>query len=79
MNVPVCLLRTQWPPNEGVMQGNKGFDVLLKSIRENGIKEPLTITLDWFVIDGNHRLAAAKLLGIERVNVRVWTTIEFVD
>jgi len=44
---------------------------MLQSIRDQGIREPLTINLNWLVIDGTHRLAAARLLGIESVEVRV--------
>lgn len=79
MRLPTCLLRCEWPPNEGVMEGDERFDALLASIRERGITDPLTINLSWFVIDGQHRLAAARSLGIDIVEVRVWTGVEFVE
>jgi DNA modification methylase len=45
------------------------FD-LLKSIEKHGITEPIIITSDYFVISGNRRLKAAKMLGnITLVNV----------
>lgn len=75
MNVPIGLLKTEWP-NEGLAPGNKRFDKVYKSIEKNGILEPLTINLKWVVINGNHRLAVARRIGIERVNVQVWTGTE---
>ena len=60
------------------MPGDPRFDAILASIRDEGIREPLTINLGWLVLDGQHRLAAARLLGIESVEVRVWTGTEYV-
>lgn len=79
LSLPTRLLRCEWPPNDGVMPGNPRFDALLASIRDVGITDPLTINLNWLVIDGQHRLAAARRLGIDRVPVRVWTGTEFVS
>jgi ParB-like chromosome segregation protein Spo0J len=78
MRLPTRLLRSDWPPNEGLMPGNPRFDAMLTSVRAEGIQEPLTINLGWVVIDGQHRLAAARLLGIESVEVLVWTGTEMV-
>lgn len=78
MKIPVKLIKAVWPPNEGVMPGNKRFDELFESIKQEGIHEPLTINLEWVALDGNHRLAAARLLGIEEVEVQVWTGTEMV-
>lgn len=75
MYIPVKMLKTEWP-NESLIPGNKRFDKIYKSIDENGILEPLTINLKWVVINGNHRLAVARVLGIERVKVQVWTGTE---
>ena len=62
------------------MPGDPQFDALLESIRAEGrILVPLTLNLGLFVIDGNHRLAAARLLGITHVPVRFWTGVEFVQ
>jgi ParB-like chromosome segregation protein Spo0J len=60
------------------MPGNPRFDAMLASVKQDGILEPLTINLDWLVIDGNHRLYAAKLLGIDAVEVCVWTGTELI-
>ncbi len=76
--VPTRLLRTEWPPNDGVLPGDPYFDGLLADIRANGIREPLNIRLDWSVIDGCHRLSAAKVLGIETIPVRIWTGSDWV-
>jgi ParB-like chromosome segregation protein Spo0J len=78
MMLPVRLLRSDWPPNEGLMPGNPRFDAMLASVRDEGVHEPLTINLNWLVIDGQHRLAAARLLGLDSVPVQVWTGTEFV-
>lgn len=79
MRVPVRLLRSEWPPNPGLMPGDPQFDAMLADVRENGIRDPLTMNLQWYLIDGAHRLEVARLLGIEAVEVRVWTGVEFVQ
>ncbi len=79
MRIPARLIRCEWPPNDGVAPGNPHFDAMLDSVRRSGILEPISINLEWLVIDGNHRLAAARLLGIESVEVRVWTGVEWVQ
>ena len=78
MNVPISLLKSEWPPNEGLKRGNKRFDTMFTSVKREGIRKPLTINLKWVVIDGQHRLVAAKLLGIERIEVQVWTGTEMI-
>lgn len=78
MILPTKLLNTEWPPNGGLKPGNSRFDKLFYSIKEGGIKEPLTINRRWIVIDGNHRLSVARILGIEEVEVQVWTGTEMV-
>ncbi len=78
MKIPTRLLITEWPPNDGLKPGNERFDKLLSSIKEQGILEPLTINRSWVVIDGNHRLSAARLLNIKEVEVQVWTGSEMV-
>jgi hypothetical protein len=72
VRVPTCLLRTEWPLVAGQESGYP-FDELVADIRENGIREPLTAKLDWAVIDGAHRLSAARLIGLDTVPVRFWT------
>ena len=44
---------------------------LSKSIRKHGVKEPLVITLDGFIMSGHRRHAAAKLAGLKSVPCRV--------
>src|SRR5690625_6837415 len=39
------------------------------NIKDNGIRQPLIVTKGFRVIDGKHRLKAAKELGIESVRV----------
>lgn len=78
MKIPTRLLRSEWPPNDGLMPGNQRFDAMLDSVARDGIRDPLTINLKWLVIDGNHRLSAARLLGMETVEVRVWTGTEYI-
>ncbi len=78
--MPTALIRTDWPPNGNLTHGT-GYDHyerdVYESIRCEGIREPLTINLGWTVIDGHHRIAAARELGIEWVPVRVWTGSAF--
>ena len=44
---------------------------LSKSIREHGVKEPLVVTLDGFIVSGHRRYAAAKLAELTVVPCRV--------
>jgi hypothetical protein len=43
---------------------------LADSIREFGVREPIVITLDGFILSGHRRYAAAKLAGLKQVPVR---------
>jgi hypothetical protein len=47
------------------------YDALLRDIEERGIVEPLVITTKNVVLDGRHRLMAARALGIDDLPVRV--------
>lgn len=47
------------------------FAAFLADVAANGIEQPLAITADAVVLDGRHRLHAARELGLERVPVRV--------
>jgi hypothetical protein len=77
--VPTRLLRTEWPPNDGVLPGDSYFDDLLGQIRQEGkVLVPLKVRTDWQVIDGAHRLSAARILGIEWLPVRFWTGAEWI-
>jgi len=48
---------------------------LVKSIQELGIKEPLTLSSDGFLLSGHRRFSAAKYLRLENVPVRFTKTI----
>lgn len=50
---------------------------LVRSIRKNGIKEPLTLSADHVLLSGHRRLAAAKHLCLDIVPVRVLQDIVF--
>jgi RHS repeat-associated protein len=57
----------------GKTMSNKQLEKLVKSIRSEGIKTPLTITHHEgkaYVLDGNHRLLAAPRAGLKEVPVR---------
>lgn len=41
------------------------------SIREHGVREPLVITLDGYILSGHRRYVAAKVAGLKTVPVRV--------
>lgn len=75
---PARLLRCEWPPNPGVLPGDPQFDALFNSIKDEGVLVPLIVRLDLMVIDGAHRLSAARILGIDWVPIRIWTGVEMV-
>lgn len=75
--MPTRLVQSEWPPNPGLMSGDPHYDAMLESVQQEGIRNPLTMNLQWRLIDGQHRLAAARQIGITMVPVRVWTGIEF--
>ena len=43
---------------------------LAESIREHGVREPLVITADGYLLSGHRRLTAAKLAGLKEVPCR---------
>lgn len=70
---PVCDLRPYtprwvWPPS---FKHTEQYEQLLRSIKESGIFLPLLVLPDGQVIDGQHRYACAKELGLESVPVRI--------
>lgn len=77
MKIPLKLIQTEWP-NEGLKPGNERFDKVLESVKDVGIHTPITINLNWRVINGNHRVAVARYLGIQDIEVEVWTGTEMV-
>ncbi len=54
---------------------NDDDNALVRSIRQEGIKEPLVITSDWVLLSGHRRLAAAKYLRKKYVPVQVVDTV----
>ena len=50
---------------------NEDDFALADSIRQHGIREPLAITIDGYVVSGHRRLAAAKRLGLTEVPARL--------
>lgn len=77
--LPVCLIRTKWPPTPQLVPGGSPrFDAIYESLRDGEpVHEPIHIGLDWTVIDGHHRINAARLVGLALVPVRIWTGTEW--
>lgn len=76
---PLVFIRREYPPTAGAVPGDPKFDALLESIRRNGIREPITLDPRGLVLDGHHRLEAARMLGMSSVPVRVWNGREYVS
>src|SRR5436309_581341 len=51
--------------------GKKAFEALVDDIRERGLQSPLAVAAGGVVLDGRARLAAAGLLSLEQVPVRL--------
>lgn len=77
MKIPTKLILTEWP-NESLKAGNERFDAIYESIKREGIKEPIVIGLNWKVMQGNHRVAVARILDIKEIESYVWTGREMV-
>ena len=60
--------RWVWPPS---FKHTEQYAQLLRSIKESGIFLPLLVLPDGQVIDGQHRYACAKEVGLESVPVRI--------
>ena len=52
---------------------------LYMSIKEEGIREPLHVSTDGFLLSGHRRYAAARMLGLETVPVIVEHNVVFCD
>ena len=52
-------------PNDG------SIIALANSIREYGLREPIVVSLDGFILSGHRRYAASKLAGLTAVPVRI--------
>jgi ParB-like chromosome segregation protein Spo0J len=48
------------------------YDALVEDVERRGITDPLVVTEDDIVLDGRHRLMAARAIGLETVPVRVF-------
>ncbi len=44
---------------------------LAESIRQHGLREPLVVSLDGYILSGHRRYVAAGLAGLQRVPIRV--------
>ena len=60
--------RWVWPPS---FEGTHEWRVLREDIAVNGIRTPLRILRNGWVIDGTHRYRIAQALGLETVPVQV--------
>ncbi|MEM4099012.1 MAG: MT-A70 family methyltransferase, partial [Candidatus Micrarchaeaceae archaeon] len=60
-------------PHQGLVprMTNEEYNALLKDIKLNGILQPIDITPERVILDGHHRVKAAKELGIKEVEVRI--------
>ncbi len=54
-----------------VSEDDPGIVQLADSIKENGILEPLVITLDGWILSGHRRYVAARIAGLDSVPVRI--------
>jgi hypothetical protein len=65
--VPVASIKhTPYNPKSRTKDGAK-LRALVESCRKNGVIYPILISADRDVIDGNRRLAAARILGMEKI------------
>ena len=60
--------RWVWPPS---FRHTEQYRQLLQSIKQSGIFQPLLILPDGRAVDGQHRYACAKELGLDSVPVRI--------
>ena len=60
--------RFVWPPD---FRATHEWRVLREDIAEHGIRTPLRILRNGWVIDGTHRFLIAQELGLERAPVQV--------
>lgn len=78
MRRPLYLIRREYPPTAGAVPGDPKFDAILESVRKDGIREPITVDQQGLVLDGHHRLEAARMLGMSWVPVQVWTGKDYI-
>ncbi|MEM0124304.1 MAG: MT-A70 family methyltransferase [Candidatus Micrarchaeaceae archaeon] len=60
-------------PHQGLVpkMTEEEYSALVKDIKLNGILQPIDITPERVILDGHHRVKAAKELGIKEVEVRI--------
>ncbi|MEM4089978.1 MAG: ParB N-terminal domain-containing protein [Thermoplasmatales archaeon] len=54
---------------------NADYENLLNDIKRNGILQPIDITYDNIILDGHHRIRAAKELNIKEIEVRIFELV----
>jgi len=54
-----------------VREDDPEFLGLVADIRQNGIINPIGVSVDGYIYDGNRRHAAARRLGMKRITVRI--------
>tara|TARA_R100001086_G_scaffold224730_1_gene142777 strand:+ start:2722 stop:3543 length:822 start_codon:yes stop_codon:yes gene_type:complete len=52
-------------------QSDHDFELLLRSIEEDGFTQPIIVNQDYIVVDGEHRWRAANTLGYKKIPVVV--------
>lgn len=50
-------------------QDPKDFELLLRSIEDDGFTQPVIVTKENLIVDGEHRWRAAKVLGMKKIPV----------
>jgi hypothetical protein len=72
--LPVSRIRPS-PENDRVYKpidaGDPHFVAFVEDVRRHGVKEPLVLSQDWYILSGHRRFAAAKRLGLQTVPCRV--------
>ena len=53
-----------------VLETDPEIVAMAESIRQNGLREPLVLSLDGFILSGHRRYAACKLAGLSMVRAR---------
>lgn len=54
-----------------VDESEPSFEALVASIREHGVLEPIVVSRDGYILSGHRRYAATRVLGLDRLPVRV--------
>ena len=74
-----------WPSPENdelygpIVESDPELVSLADSIREHGVKEPLVLTADCYILSGHRRYAAANLAGLNMPPVRIEQAIRRSD